>query len=71
MRFMASRMAARSTTAGTPGEVLQQHARRHEGDLDRRASALGSQRASARMSASLTVRPSSVRSRFSSNTRSE
>ena len=33
MRAMASRIAARSTTHGHAGEVLQDHARRHEGNL--------------------------------------
>src|ERR1700733_14547413 len=32
-RFMASRMAARSTTAGRAGEILEQHAARREGNF--------------------------------------
>ena len=62
---MPSRMAARSTTAGHAGEVLQQHARRRERDSSAPA-LLTSHRASASMSAALTKRPSSWRSRFSS-----
>jgi hypothetical protein len=50
-----------------PGEVLQDHPRRHEGDLGVGA-ALGSQLASALMWAWVTVRPSSVRSSISSST---
>ena len=33
MRAMASRIAARSATRGHAGEVLQQHASRHEGNF--------------------------------------
>ena len=52
------------------GEILQQHASRHEGDL-RALFATGCHSASASMSLAWTKRPSSWRSRFSSSTRSE
>ena len=45
MRCMASRIAARSTTHGDAGEVLQQHARRHERDLALAAASSGPSRA--------------------------
>ena len=53
------------------GEVLHQHARRAERDLVLRLAALSSHAATASMSSFLTVRPSSLRSRFSSTTFSE
>ena len=69
-RFIASRIAARSTTAGTPVKScsstrLGMNAISFDGSL------LPSHGASARMSSALTVLPSSRRSRFSSRMRSE
>ena len=68
--FMASRMAARSTTAGTP---VKSCSRTRLGVKAISLSGLDLlfQAARARMSFSVTLRPSSVRSRFSSRIRSE
>ncbi len=62
---MASRIAARSTTAGTPVKsCISTRAGRYWISVS--GSACGSQLAIASMSARLTVTPSSKRSRFSS-----
>ena len=53
------------------GQILHQHARRAEGDLAVRALASSSQAPSALMSSTVTVRPFSSRTRFSSSTFSE
>ena len=67
---MASRIAARSTTAGHAGEILQQHAAGSESNF-----LVGFDLAiPSRQRANIfffTLRPSSVRSRFSSRIRSE
>ena len=62
---IASRMAARSTTAGTPVRSCMM-TRAGENWISVSGSALGSQLASARTWSAVTFRPSSVRSRFSS-----
>jgi hypothetical protein len=67
---MASRMAARSTTAGTPVKSCIT-TRAGVKAISSDGSALASQRASASMSSLLTETPSSLRSRFSSSTFSE
>ena len=56
---------------GHAGEILHQHARRAEGDLVLFLPRLPIQAATASMSSFLTVRPSSLRSRFSSTIFSE
>ena len=61
----ASRMAARSTTQGTPVKSCKQHARRPEVDFAARRP-WGPTSATYSMSERLTVVPSSKRSRFSS-----
>ena len=67
---MASRMAARSTTAGTP--VKSCISTRAGRNAISRSEVLDlSHCATARMSSLVTVRPSSLRSRFSSRTLSE
>ncbi len=63
-RAMPSRMAARSTTAGTP--VKSCSSTRAGVKASSRAGVPGVQPASARMSSAVTARPSSRRSRFSS-----
>ena len=67
---IAARIAARSTTAGTPVKSCSS-TRAGMNAISLAGSAFGSQLASARMSASLTCLPSSLRSRFSSRMRSE
>jgi hypothetical protein len=67
---MASRMAARSTMAGTPVKSCIT-TRAGVNAISWEGSALASQRASASMSSLLTELPSSLRSRFSSSTLSE
>jgi len=67
---IAARIAARSTTAGTPVKSCRS-TRAGMNAISRLGSAAGSQPASARMSASFTWRPSSLRSRFSSRIFSE
>ena len=62
---MPSRMAARSTTAGTPVRSCMM-TRAGENWISVSGSALGSQPASARTWSAVTFDPSSVRSRFSS-----
>src|SRR6266536_4088594 len=64
---IASRIVARSTTAGTPVKSCIT-TRAGVNRTSRSGSAFGSQPASARMSSVLTSAPSSVRSRFSSST---
>ena len=68
--FMASRIAARSTTAGTPVKSWSK-TRLGRNEISRSGSAFGSQPASPRMSSAVTVMPSSCRNRFSSSTLSE
>ena len=67
---MASRIAARSTMAGTPVKSCSS-TRAGVKAISRGGIARGSQRASASMSSAVTETPSSVRSRFSSRMRSE
>ena len=67
---IASRMAARSTTHGTPVKSCRS-TRLGVNAISREGSALASHLASAAMSSALTTRPSSVRSKFSSRMRSE
>ena len=67
---MASRMAARSTIAGTPVKSCIS-TRAGEKAISRSSAAPGSQRANASMSSAVTALPSSFRSRFSSSTLSE
>ena len=57
-RFMASRIAARSTIAGTPVKSCSS-TRLGRNAISRSGSALGSQLASALMSSAVTVNPSS------------
>ena len=66
-RRIASRMAARSTTAGTPVKSWSSTRAGMKG-ISRSGRAFGSQASSASMWARVTVRPSSRRSRFSSST---
>ena len=61
----ASRIAARSTTAGTPVKSCST-TRAGVNEISRSGSAFGSQLASAVMSAAVMFSPSSKRSRFSS-----
>jgi hypothetical protein len=68
--FMASRMAARSTTAGTPVKSCMS-TRAGMKAISREGSALGSQLARKRMSSAVTESPSSWRRRFSSRMRRE
>jgi hypothetical protein len=63
--FSASRIAARSTTQGTPVKSCSS-VRAGVNWISFVGTAFGSQFASASMSAALTATPSSVRSRFSS-----
>ncbi len=64
---MASRIAARSTTAGTPVKsCISTRAGRNA--ISRSEDLVLSQAATAWMSSLVTVRPSSLRSRFSSST---
>ena len=66
---MASRMAARSTTAGTPVKsCMSTRAGRNAISTD--GAAAGSQPATASISAAVTLTPSSCRRRFSSRMRS-
>ena len=67
---IAARIAARSTTAGTPVKSWSS-TRAGMKAISFAGALFGSQPASARMSASLTCLPSSWRSRFSSRMRSE
>src|SRR5215211_1760008 len=67
---MASRMAARSTMAGTPVKSCIR-TRAGEKAISRSAAEAGSQRANASTSSAVTALPSSLRSRFSSSTLSE
>ena len=67
---MASRMAARSTIAGTPVKSCIS-TRAGIKAISREGSALGSQLARKRMSSAVTEWPSSWRRRFSSKMRSE
>ena len=67
---IASRMAARSTTAGTPVKSCIT-TRAGVNAISSDGSAFASQLASASMSSLLTDTPSSLRSRFSSSTFSE
>ena len=67
---MPSRIAARSTTAGTPVKSCSS-TRAGAKEISFCAALLTSQRASASMSAAFTNRPSSWRSRFSSRIFSE
>ena len=69
MSCSASRMAARSTTTGTP--VKSWSSTRAGMKLISSASGLPFQRATASMSAAVTLSPSSCRSRFSSRIRIE
>ena len=64
---MPSRMAARSTTAGTPVRSCMM-TRAGENWISVSGSAFGSQPARARTWSAVTLAPSSVRSRFSSRT---
>ena len=70
IRSMASRIAARSTTAGTPVKSWSK-TRLGRKAISREGIALGSQAARPRMSSAVTVVPSSLRSRFSSRIFSE
>src|SRR5437762_3085261 len=68
--FMASRIAARSTTAGTPVKSCIS-TRLGVNAISCSDLVLPFQEANARMSSAFTLRPSSVRSRFSRRMRSE
>jgi len=70
IRAIASRMAARSTTAGTPVKSCRS-TRLGVKAISVSGSARASHRASERMSSARTARPSSVRRRFSRRMRSE
>ncbi len=70
MATMASRMAARSTTAGTPVKSCSR-TRAGMKAISRAGIACGSQVASASISSAVTTAPSSRRSRFSSRIRKE
>ncbi len=70
MRLIASRMAARSTTAGTPVKSCNS-TRAGRNAISRSGVAFGLYSRSASMSSRRTVRPSSLRNRFSSRMRSE
>ena len=67
---MASRIAARSTTAGTPVKSCMS-TRAGVNAISSEGSSVATQVASASMSCARTPTPSSVRSRFSSRTLSE
>jgi 3-hydroxyisobutyrate dehydrogenase-like beta-hydroxyacid dehydrogenase len=69
-RAMASRMAARSTTQGTPVKSCM-ITRAGVKEISCEGAALASQPSSASMSARVTFTPSSKRSRFSSRIFSE